>query len=143
MRIFTIGHSNRSMERFLDVLEAYGIVRVIDVRRFPVSRKFPHFNRENLERVLPEHGIEYFYLGDSLGGFRRGGYKNYTKTKEFKDGLKKLLTLAKNSWTAIMCTEALWFKCHRRYISDESAKLGVEIIHIIDEKRSYRHELRT
>jgi len=142
MQIFTVGHSNRSMREFIEILKIHEIKRVIDVRRFPTSRKFPHFNRESLERDLKEHKIEYFYLGGSLGGFRRGGYKSYTKTKEFKEGVKKLLSLAKGSKTAIMCAEALWFKCHRRYISDELVKLGNEVFHVVDEKRIYRHKLK-
>jgi uncharacterized protein (DUF488 family) len=129
------------MEEFIDVLKAHDIKRVVDVRRFPGSKKFPHFNKDNIEKVLPQNGIEYFYLGDLLGGFRKEGYKNYTKTRKFKEGIKKLLNIAKSAKVAIMCTEALWFRCHRRYISDELSKLDHDVIHIIDGKRIYEHRI--
>jgi uncharacterized protein (DUF488 family) len=129
------------MEEFLEILKAHDIKQVVDVRRFPGSKKFPHFNKENLEKVLTENGIGYSYLGNLLGGFRKGGYRNYTQTKEFKEGLMNLLEIAKNFRTAIMCAEVLWFRCHRRYISNELVKLGHQVVHIIDQKRSYEHKL--
>jgi uncharacterized protein (DUF488 family) len=129
------------MEEFLEILKAHDIKQVVDVRRFPGSKKFPHFNKENLEKILLENKIQYFYLGDLLGGFRKGGYKNYTKTREFKEGIKKLLGVVKKSKTTIMCAEAIWFKCHRRHISNELAKLGHKVVHILDEKRTYEHKL--
>ncbi|MDI6826461.1 MAG: DUF488 domain-containing protein [Candidatus Aenigmarchaeota archaeon] len=141
MRIFTIGHSNRTMEDFLKILKAHEIKRVVDVRRFPGSKKFPHFNRENLEKVLPENDIGYFYLGERLGGFRKGGYKNYTKSGDFQKGIKKLLGIVRKNKTAVMCTELPFFRCHRRYVSDELVRLGHKVIHIFDDKRTYEHKL--
>lgn len=141
MNLYTIGHSNRTMEDFLIVLKSHGIEQIIDVRRFPGSKKFPHFNKENLEKVFPENGIKYFHLGEKLGGFRKGGYEAYTKTEDFKEGLEEVLEIGKGGKTAIMCAELVFFRCHRRYISDELVKLGHRIIHIFDEKRTQEHKL--
>ncbi|RKZ01415.1 MAG: DUF488 domain-containing protein [Candidatus Hydrothermota bacterium] len=143
MKIFTIGHSNRSFDEFCNLLKHYGIKLLIDVRRFPTSRKYPHFNRESLEKSLVEQcGIGYLYLGDELGGYRKGGYEAYMETDEFKEGLGKLLFWAQDGVTAIMCSEKLWFKCHRRFIADKLVELGHEVIHIIDERHTYKHKLR-
>ena len=140
MEIYTIGHSNRTFKEFLEVLEAYKIKILVDIRRFPISKKFPHFNKENLEKALPAIGISYIYLGKELGGFRKGGYQAYMETKEFKEGLEKLLTFALKARTAIMCTEKYFGKCHRRYISNELAKLGYKLIHIFDKTKAYEHK---
>jgi len=140
MKIYTIGHSNRTMEDFLEILKAHGIKQVIDVRRFPRSKKFPHFNKDSFEKVLPKNGIDYFYLGEQLGGFRKGGYRNYTKTEDFRKGIEEVLEMGRKKKTVIMCTELVFFRCHRRYISNELVKLGHRVIHIIN-KRTYEHKL--
>lgn len=145
IKVYTLGHSNRSISEFIDLLLKYGICTVVDVRRFPTSRKFPHFNRESLENTLSNLGIKYIWLGDLLGGFRSGGYESYMKTKEFRKGFKKLVRIVKGcnqGYVAILCREWLWFKCHRRFISDELVKQGFDVIHIIDSKRTYKHRIR-
>ena len=142
LRIYTIGHSTRELSQLLSILKAYGVEILVDVRRFPRSRKNPQFNREQLKAELEKAGIRYCWLGDLLGGFRRGGYKEYTKTSSYKQGIKTLIELSKSGTTAIMCAEALWFRCHRRYISDTLASMGIEVVHILSETRSYRHKLR-
>ncbi|MDI6850720.1 MAG: DUF488 domain-containing protein [bacterium] len=126
---FTIGHSNRTMEEFIKILKETGVEIVVDVRRFPKS-KFEHFNRENLEISLKEVGIEYYYLGDKLGGFRKGGYENYTKTKDFEEGIGILTEIARKKLTAIMCAEKLFFRCHRRFIARKLEEMGFEVIHL-------------
>jgi uncharacterized protein (DUF488 family) len=88
--IWTIGHSNRSIKYFLDLLEEQEIEVLVDVRRFPTS-KVEHFKREEMERWLGEHGIEYVWMGEELCGCRRGGYKAYTKTEQFREGIERLL----------------------------------------------------
>ena len=139
--IYTIGHSNRSLQEFIKLLKKYNIKRIIDVRRFPTSRHVPHFKKEVLERELPKQNIEYYWLGDLLGGFRPGGYIKYMETEEFSKGLRKLLEIAgREGRTAIMCRERLWFKCHRRFISDRLVELGYKVIHIIDDERTYEHK---
>jgi len=138
MEIFTIGHSTLSLREFIDLLIKYNIEMVVDVRRFPTSKKFPHFKMEILKEELGKHKISYIWLGEKLGGFRKGGYRNYVETKDFKSGIKELLENLKGR-TVIMCAEKLWFKCHRRFIADELVKKGIKVIHIIDKKRTYEH----
>ncbi|MFQ6125724.1 MAG: DUF488 family protein [Candidatus Heimdallarchaeota archaeon] len=142
MDLFTIGHSTRTLDELIRILQTYGIKTLVDVRRFPGSKKFPHFNRENLEKVLPKHSIRYCWLGESLGGFRKGGYKEYIKTEEFEHGINQLLTIAKKARTAIMCSEIVWFRCHRNYISEHLVRIEHQVIHIVNEKRKYEHKLR-
>jgi len=99
--LWTIGHSNRSLEEFLELLKEYKIKILIDIRRFPTS-KIEHFKKEKMEEWLPKNGIEYIWLGEELGGYRYGGYKKYMKTKSFKNGIEKLLEIAKMKRTCIM-----------------------------------------
>lgn len=138
MQIYTIGHSARSIEEFLELLKKFGIQALVDVRRFPTSNKWPQFKKEELAKALEKEGIKYFWLAE-LGGFRRGGYSNYISTKEFKLGLKKLIEIAEKFKTAIMCAEALYFKCHRRFIASELTKEGIAVRHILSPDRLILH----
>lgn len=142
MRIYTIGHSTRSAEEFLALLNNYKIDIVMDVRRFPQSQKFPQYNQQGLEKYLKKSGIKYCWLGDSLGGYRKGGYEKYTKTAEFKEGLNKLLSCARAGQAAIMCAEALWFRCHRRFIAEALVRKRHKILHILDAKHTYEHKFK-
>jgi uncharacterized protein (DUF488 family) len=128
MLVYSIGHSNRSIEEFLEILKKHKIKKIIDVRRFPSSKKFPWFNKENLERILKEKNIEYIHF-KSLGGFRKEGYKIFIKTKEFKEEIEKLIKILEER-SAIMCSERFWFRCHRRFICYELIKKGIKVIHI-------------
>jgi len=127
--IYTIGYGGRRFENFLNLLKKHGINQVIDVRRFPKS-KYSEYVRENLEQELPKLGIGYVFMGDTLGGFRRG-YQEYMKTEAYMRGIKDLLDLAKRGRIAIMCLERSPKGCHRRYISQTLQDLGVKILHII------------
>jgi len=140
--IYTIGHSTRRIEEFVNILRSYKVELVIDVRRFPSSKKFPWFNKENLEKALKKGGIQYLHFPE-LGGYRKEGYKKFTKSKEFRENIGKLLEIINEKNAVIMCTELLWWKCHRRYIANFLTKLGHKVIHIFDERRSYEHKLRT
>ena len=131
LRIWTIGHSNRSVEVFLELLREHSIQVLADIRSFPTS-KIEHFKREEMERWLPENGIEYVWLGKELGGYRKGGYKRYMRTKLFREGVKKLLEIAKEKRTCIMCMEKNPKYCHRRFLSAYLERKGVEVIHIIE-----------
>jgi len=131
LRIWTIGHSNRSIEVFLELLREHSIQVLADIRSFPTS-KIEHFKREEMERWLPENGIEYVWLGKELGGYRKGGYKRHMRTKLFREGVKKLLEIAKEKRTCIMCMEKNPKYCHRRFISAYLERKGVEVIHIIE-----------
>lgn len=146
MRIYTIGHSMRCFEEFLAILTKYSIQCVADVRRFPSSRKFPHFNRGELEKSLGECGIRYIWM-EKLGGRRHGkvaadspnnglrspafrNYADYMQTEEFQEAVDSLLDIAGACQTAILCAERLYFRCHRMLISDYLTMLGVEVFHI-------------
>jgi len=128
--IWTIGHSNRSIQKFLELLTENNIQVIIDVRSFPTS-KIEHFKKENIEQWLLKHGIEYIWLGKELGGYRRGGYKRHMRTKLFREGIKKLLEVAKQKNTCIMCLEPNPKYCHRRFISMVLEKKGIKVVHII------------
>jgi len=135
-RIFTLGSSNRSAREFLDLLAHYQIEVIVDVRRFPTSR-FDHFIKENLALLLEEKGIAYLYLGEELGGYRSGGYEAYMKSEEFEAGLARLQGVAEKKRVAIMCSERLPWRCHRRHIARTLMERGWQVRHIIDEKREW------
>lgn len=141
-RIYTIGHSNRPLNEFLDLLDRYRIRIVIDVRRFPKSSKFPYYNKENIEKILKKRGITYVWLGKLLGGYRSSGYEGYMKTKEYQEGIERLVEIVKSTKDsiAIMCSERLWFKCHRRFIAGTLVELGYDVIHIIEKNKIYSHK---
>jgi len=145
MEIYTLGTSNRTLKEFLEILKEYKIDAVFDVRRWPTSKLFPHFNKENLEKFLKENGIDYFHI-EKLGGYRDGGYENYIKTDEFKKGLKELITISqfhncekvKFKNVAIICAEKFPWKCHRALISQELEKRNFKVIHIIEKNRIWK-----
>jgi len=157
IRLYTIGHSNRSFEDFLALLKNQDIQTVADIRSLPGSRKFPHFDRENLEKLLPDQGITYVWL-PKLGGLRRKargidspnlgltspGFRNYADymmSGEFRDGVQELLTIASKSVTAYMCAEALYWRCHRRLLSDYLVAAGAEVLHILGARSLRPHEM--
>ncbi|MEM3642227.1 MAG: DUF488 domain-containing protein [Candidatus Bathyarchaeia archaeon] len=127
--IWTIGHSNRSRNAFLELLKKHEIQILIDIRSFPTS-KVEHFKRENMERWLPENGIGYIWLGRELGGYRKGGYRRHMRTKLFKEGVKKLLEIASQKRICIMCMETNPKYCHRRFIATHLERKGIKVVHI-------------
>jgi uncharacterized protein (DUF488 family) len=147
LQIFTIGHSSHPMDRFLDLLQQHGIEALVDIRRFPGSRQHPHFSRENLAVSLADEDIEYHWL-EALGGRRHRkktdppspnsglrdqsfrSYADYMATDGFQQGVAKLLAIAGNRRTAIMCAEGLYWQCHRRLVSDYLLANGVSVQHI-------------
>jgi len=130
---FTFGHSTHSLKEIKKILDYYLLDYLVDVRRFPVSGRSLWLSKESLEEYF---GKKYVYLGKYLGGYRKGGYEKHMETEEFKSGIKELLNL--EGRVGIMCSEKLWFRCHRRYIADYLAKMGHVVIHIID-FREYIH----
>lgn len=124
MKIFSLGTSNRTKEEFIDILRNYKIEIVVDVRHFPTSKFFPHFKKENLEKILKEKKINYYHI-EKLGGYRKGGYQSYTKTKEFKEGLNELISLFNNKNLAIICAERFPWKCHRFFCSKRTRKFRI------------------
>lgn len=139
VKVYTIGHSTRNIEDFVDVLKHYNIELIIDVRRFPSSKKFPHFNKENLEQELTKNKIQYLHY-PQLGGFREGGYDAFTKTDEFKTALDKLLEIIDKKNVAIMCAERDFWRCHRKYIAEVLSQLGHQVTHIQDKQKIYEHK---
>lgn len=108
-----------------------GVTQLVDVRHFPRSRRNPQVNKEVLERELPARGIAYFWEGETLGGFRTGGYQAYMTTPGFAQGIARLEQLVDQAPTAIMCAEIVWFRCHRRFIAREMAARGYRVTHIV------------
>lgn len=129
-----MGTSNRNKKEFLEILKTYKISQIIDVRRWPTS-KFPWFKKENFKKFLKKHKVEYFHL-EQLGGYR-GGYEKYVKTREFKQGLKNLIEIAKKKTSAIVCAEKFPWWCHRRFISKALQKKGFKILHILDKIKTW------
>jgi uncharacterized protein (DUF488 family) len=134
--VYTLGTSTRTLEEFIALLQHLEVEVVVDVRRFPTSR-FEYFRKEELARSLLEAGIDYGYLGGELGGYRRGGYQAFLATEEFQQGLGKLEAIAKERKTAIVCAERLPWRCHRRFIGGELERRGWQVIHVIDERRTW------
>jgi len=142
MEVWTVGHSTRQFDTFVEILRKHKIETVVDVRHFPTSIRLPWFKKEYLQLMLPKYRIKYQWMGDSLGGYRKGGYDAFMKSKDFLLGMQKLSDTALGSKAAIMCAESVFFRCHRRYIADELAKQGWIVNHIYDDKRVERHELQ-
>jgi uncharacterized protein (DUF488 family) len=154
VKVWTIGHSTRSIDDIISLLKENGIKLVADVRMFPGSKRYPQFNRETLAVSLGKHKIRYEHFPE-LGGRRKTrpdshniawrntsfrGYADYMETTEFKKGVERLLDLAKNSGpAAIMCAEAVWWRCHRSLISDYLKVHGTEVIHIVDFGKTESH----
>lgn len=151
--IYTIGHSTRSLEEFTAMLHSFKIKLLADIRSLPGSRKFPQFNKENLAVSMPETGIEYTHLAD-LGGRRKvkkdsdntrwrnpsfRGYADYMETDEFKEGIVHLEHLAHAKPTAIMCSEAVWWRCHRSMVADYLKSKGWTVLHIMAIDKANEH----
>jgi uncharacterized protein (DUF488 family) len=154
--IWTIGHSNRSQLEFLDCLKSFRIEALVDVRRFAGSRKYPHFNVEALAKYLPEYNIQYAQM-PSLGGRRKPlpdskntvwrneafrGYADYPASEEFNSAIADLTTSAYKYRTAYMCSEAVWWRCHRS-ISDHLKRHGWKVMHIMREAVATEHPYTT
>jgi uncharacterized protein (DUF488 family) len=155
LSVFTIGHSTRTWKEFLEVLRAHGIQRVIDVRSIPRSRHNPQFNRNTLAERLRSARIGYVHLL-KLGGLRHAradslntgwsnssfrGFADYMQTPEFEVGLQRLIKLAKQKKSALMCAEAVPWRCHRSLIADALIVRGIHVADIIGRNRSQVHDL--
>lgn len=153
-RIYTIGHSTRSVAELVALLREHGITRLADIRRFPGSRRHPHFSRESLEDVLPRRATIRYEHFESLGGRRRPrkdsrnmaweseqfrGYADHMATDEFRAAVDRLLD--SDQPTAVMCAEAVPWNCHRNLLSDELVRRGIEVIHITGPGQSHAHKL--
>lgn len=152
-QLWTIGHSTHPIEQFIGALNSFEIKVIADVRSFPGSRRYPQFNKENLEASLANAGIGYSHFPE-LGGCRRArpdslnvawrneafrGYSDYMESHEFHEGMTRLQNVAGEHRTAIVCAEAVWWRCHRSLISDYLKAKGVEVAHIMALGKSEAH----
>lgn len=153
--IWTVGHSTRALQAFLDVLNQFGVRLLIDVRRFPASRRYPHFNEPALRASLQSAEIDYRHMPD-LGGRRparkdslnvgwrnRGfrGYADYMQSDAFQTAVEHLLQYGQGQRTAVMCAEAVPWRCHRSLIADAVVIRGWQVSHILSEHRVDTHKL--
>jgi uncharacterized protein (DUF488 family) len=147
LELYTIGHSTHPLDEFLALLNRHNIELLADIRRFPGSRKYPHFNRDNLAESLPEAGIHYQWF-EALGGRRSKikstsspnlglrnesfrNYADYMATEPFRQGIRELLDEAERQRTAYMCSESVFWRCHRRLVSDYLLARGISVQHIM------------
>jgi len=155
MVLYTIGHSNRSFDDFVGLLRSNGIERLVDIRRIPRSAHNPQFNADSLAEALPRCGIDYRHM-EALGGLRKPrpdstntgwrnagfrGYADYMETEEFRMALNELLALGAEKPTAIMCAEAVPWRCHRSVLADAIVAHGVTVLDIVGPGRPREHKL--
>jgi uncharacterized protein (DUF488 family) len=156
VQIYSIGHSTRSEQEFIELLRLNGIATLADIRTIPRSRHNPQFNREQLSDALQRAGIRYIHL-PRLGGLRKSigdsspnkawrnasfrGYADYLLTEDFESGLAELLELAKQGPVAMMCAEAVPWRCHRSLVSDALLARGVPVMHVTGRSQPSPHEL--
>jgi len=153
LSIWTIGHSTRSIAEFIEALKSFDIQLLIDVRSFPGSRRYPHFNKDALRNSLADDAVEYLHLPE-LGGRRRAlkdsqnvawrneafrGYADYMETDDFEKGINRLLETSRRQRTAIMCSEAVWWRCHRGLIADFLKAGGERVLHIMSRGKVDEH----
>jgi uncharacterized protein (DUF488 family) len=154
--LFTIGHSTRTLDELIAALQVHSIQSLVDIRSFPMSRRLPHFNRESLEKTLPDAGIRYLWMKE-LGGRRKKSledspnvalrndsfrnYADYMLSPEFARAITELINLAEQARTAYMCAERVYFHCHRMLVSDWLVAHGDEVLHIDDVKPPRPHTL--
>ena len=161
--VYTIGHSSRGLGELLELLRRYGAEAVVDVRRYPGSRRYPWFRREELERSLAGTGMRYIWMGDRLGGFRRfgkdapreledlfsclesRGFRAYAaylySSPAARAAVEELLGLAREARVVVLCRERLPWRCHRWILSDALVMLGARVIHVIELGRTVEHRL--
>ncbi len=155
--VFTLGHGTRTIELLVKVLRSAAVTCVIDVRRFPASRRHPHFNKNALQRWLPEHSIDYEWQGEAFGGrrtspkdgttrhpaWRNGAFRAYAEhmeTPEFGAALNAMLAEAAARPTAVMCAESLWWRCHRRLVADATVLLrNQRVLHLMHDGKLRDH----
>lgn len=151
--IYTIGHSTHTLAEFIGMLKSFDIKTLVDIRQYPGSRKYPQFNKESLEVEMPRNGIEYMHMKE-LGGRRKvvqnskntrwrhasfRGYADYMETAAFKEAITDLEAIALRKTTAYMCSEAVWWRCHRSMVSDFLKVQGWTVLHITAAGKAKEH----
>ncbi|HWD08834.1 MAG TPA: DUF488 domain-containing protein [Actinomycetota bacterium] len=162
MGLFTIGHGTRSVDELSGILTGAGVTLLADVRRFPGSRRNPQLSRASLSEALPERGVRYEWWGESLGGRRSGrplggppggppsrhpawrepafrAYADHMDSAEFRQALGRLLEVSSAEETAVMCSETLWWRCHRRLIADAAVLRGRPVVHLLSAGHAEPH----
>ncbi len=138
-KLYTIGHSNHSLEDFLKLLEFKGIKKLVDVRSTPYSKYSPHFNKNNIKKSLESKGINYFYLGDKIGGRptnksyykdKKVNYKSMEMDEKYREGIKNLEDIIEHKRTVLMCSEENPYQCHRHKLITHTLKERYGVIHI-------------
>jgi uncharacterized protein (DUF488 family) len=155
LKVYTVGHSTRILDEFINLLKTYDVTLVVDVRTVPRSRHNPQFNKETLPEALKAEDIKYIHMPD-LGGFRRPhhdsinlalenktfrGYADYMQTREFVENLLKIVALARENCVAVMCAEAMPWRCHRSLIADALSVRHIKVKHILNADNNTNHEL--
>jgi uncharacterized protein (DUF488 family) len=151
--VWTIGHSTRSWEDFVLLLQSFQISVLVDIRNYPGSKRYPHFNKEAMQTALPANSIQYIHLKE-LGGRRKPvegsantawrntafrGYADYMQTEDFKKAVKSLEAIARKKPTAYMCSEAVWWSCHRALVSDYLKWKEWKVMHIMNMEKATEH----
>ncbi len=131
LRFVSLGHSTKTLDDFVALVQNVGIATVADIRRFPRSRRHPHFSRTHLERELGAREIGYAWIGEELGGFRDEGYDAWMKTDAFARGVQALEELARAQLLGFMCSEGEPWKCHRRFVSRALSQRGHHVEHLL------------
>jgi uncharacterized protein (DUF488 family) len=156
--IYTVGHSTRAIEDFIEILRNYFVEIVVDVRRWPTSKRHPHYCMNCLKQNLLRAGIQYRWMGENLGGYVKNGlgdespnkgwksrgfrnYADYAMTQRFRAGLEEVASIGYANTVACMCAERFYWRCHRRIISDYLTLRGFKVIHIVDSGMSIEHAL--
>ena len=153
MIIYTIGHSSRGLDEFIGLLKAHGVETLADIRKLPGSNKYPHFNQDELAAALARAGTGYVYLKELSGRRRQNkdspntawrnrsfrAYADHMETDEFKRGVDGLLGYAREKRVALMCSEAVWWRCHRALVADYLKAAGVTVHHIMSEAAARPH----
>ncbi|MEM0358878.1 MAG: DUF488 domain-containing protein [Candidatus Hadarchaeales archaeon] len=127
-KIWAVGYGNKSLKQLVELLHRSGVEEVVDIRAFPTSKR-EEFKKEELEKNLPLHGLSYFHLPE-LGGYRKGGYLKFMKTKEFSLGMEKLERRAREKKVCLMCVEPLSSICHRRFVIEELKRRGWKVVEL-------------
>ncbi len=151
--IYSIGHSTRTLQEFVAMLQTFSVEILADIRSYPGSRRYPHFNKENLANKLPENSISYIHL-PSLGGRRKTsadskntawkneafrGYADYMESESFIKGMNELEEMSLKKKVAYMCSEAVWWRCHRSLVSDYLKIEGWKVMHIMNLQKADEH----
>lgn len=160
MFFYTLGHSTRESDELVSLIHHYGVELLVDVRAFPRSRRNPQFNKERLRYFLSPYGIAYKWMGKRLGGYRKKSeglgknspnkgwktegfrvYADYMLTSRFQEAARKLMELVMEKRLALMCAEKLYWRCHRRLISDYLVSQGYEVWHIVNQDQLQKHHM--